>query len=104
MALPVLGWAAIWGFVSAIIRPVTKAVVTALGLSLVVYTGLDFIFDQAFQEVESTANNLPDIGIYVLKAVGFFTALKMWAAAIAGVIAFRALNGGAKMIWKRPAA
>lgn len=101
--MPALAWAAIWAFISAIIKPVTKAVLVALGLSLVVYTGLELAFNELFDYLMNGIDGLPAAGVYVLKATGFVTALNQWAGAVAGVIAYRNISGGAKMIWKKPA-
>jgi hypothetical protein len=102
MPLPVLAWPAIWAFLSAIIAPVTRAVITALGVSLVVFAGLEIAFDQMYDHLYGSLASLPDIGLYVIKASGFMTCINMWVAATAAYITFQSISGGAKMLWKKP--
>jgi hypothetical protein len=102
MPLPVLAAAGIWAFISSIITPIVKAVIVSLGVSLVIFGGLEIVFDQIYAKLMLNVNNFPAAGLYVFKAVGFQTAMNQWFGAIAGVMVYKSITAGPKIMWKKP--
>lgn len=69
----------------------------ALGLGLVTFVGLDLLFDQVFNILQSNINGItPDI-LAVLQLMGFSTGISMYMSAIATVIAFKVMTRTVKL-------
>lgn len=104
MALPVLAFPVIASFLMTIIKPIIKQVLIALGLSLVVFTGMELAMDPLFDYLYTAEGNFSSLALYTFKASGFESCVNMWAGAISGMIAFQQLTKGAQMVWKKPGA
>lgn len=72
----------------------------AAGIGLVVFAGLDLLFDQLFNILQNHLNGITPEILAVLQIMGFSTGLSMFTSAISTAIAYKALTRTVKLSGK----
>jgi len=95
-------WGVIAGFVMSLIGPLVGYVIKALGIGLVTYAGLDFVFDQIESFIFSRYNGLPTTIVQILNLLGVHSAMKIILSSLSTCVAYKALIGSTGLYWKKP--
>lgn len=85
-------------WLSLVIGPIIARVLTALGLGVVTYTGIEFALDQFKDHISNSWSGLPYNVASILGMAGFDSAMTIIISAVVSAYGILVVNGAIKKI------
>jgi hypothetical protein len=97
-----LTWPIIWSFISAIVVPVIKIILRALGIGGVVFVGFTVLIDAVKSQFMALMGGLPSDILAILTLLGFFQVVSLFFSALTTRLILSRLEGDRVTVWSSP--
>jgi len=91
-------WTRLMAFLLFSLPFILSKVLTLLGIGLVSYVGLDFLFEQLQDAVTDRFNNLPDVILSILTILGVLDGINMYFSTILAILGYKLSLSASKIV------